>query len=84
MSSKKCKNSYNSTVNKILENNKIGRSIKQARTLANLTQQQLAKKIGTSHAAISFWENGINIPNVLDCWKIADSLEITIDELVGR
>ena len=63
---------------------KIGFSIKTARKLAKLSQQELAKKIGTSHAAISFWENGVNIPNVLDCWKMADVLSMTIDELIGR
>ena len=62
----------------------IGQSIKNARQSTNLTQQQLAKLIDTSHAAISYWENNINVPNVLDCWKIADALKISIDELVGR
>ena len=67
-----------------MEDNKIGTAIKTARRIANLSQQQLAKQIGTSHAAISFWENGVNVPNVLDCWKMADFLGITIDDLVGR
>ena len=40
--------------------------------------------IGVTHAAISYWENGINIPNVKDCWLLADALDISIDELVGR
>lgn len=40
--------------------------------------------IGVTHAAISYWENGVNIPNVKDCWLLADALHITIDELVGR
>jgi transcriptional regulator with XRE-family HTH domain len=62
----------------------IGPSIKTAREHAKLSQQNLAKQIGVSHAAVSFWENGVNIPNVLDCWKLADILDISIDELVGR
>ena len=67
------------------ENNRsIGESIKTARVVVGMTQQRLAKLIGTSHAAISFWENNVNVPNVLDCWRIADVLEISIDELVGR
>lgn len=63
---------------------KIGQSIKEKRLENGLSQEKLAKEIGVTHAAISFWENGVNIPNVLDCWKIADVLNITIDELVGR
>lgn len=66
------------------DDNTIGKAIKAARNNAKLTQVQLAKLIGTTHAAISYWENGINIPNVLDCWKIADVLNISIDELVGK
>ncbi len=64
--------------------NNIGKSIKACRLYARLSQVELAKKIGTSHAAISFWENGINIPNVADCIKMADVMQITLDELVGR
>ena len=62
----------------------IGKSIKTARIVAGITQKKLASLIGTSHAAISFWENGVNIPNVSDCWKIAEVLGISIDELVGK
>ena len=67
-----------------MEENTIGNAIKAARKSAKLTQTELSKLIGTSHAAISYWENGINIPNVSDCWKIAEVLEISIDELVGK
>lgn len=66
------------------ENNEIGIAIKRARKTAGFTQPALAAIVGVSHAAISYWENGVNIPNVLDCWKLADALGITIDELVGR
>lgn len=67
-----------------MENNIIGKSIKAARLSHGLTQKQLAEKINSTHAAISYWENGINIPNVRDCWKIAEVLNISIDELVGK
>lgn len=67
-----------------MDNNTIGNAIKYARKNAGLTQTQLAKLIGTSHAAISYWENGVNIPNVLDCRKMADALGISIDELIDR
>ena len=62
----------------------IGKNIKEKRLEQGITQSKLAKLIGVTHAAISFWENGVNIPNVLDCWKIADVFNISIDELIGR
>lgn len=67
-----------------MKDNLIGKSIKVNRIAQNYTQKQLAQKIGVTHAAISYWENGVNIPNVKDCWLLADALEITIDESVGR
>lgn len=67
-----------------MDEKNIGKSIKNLRKLAGFSQPELAKRIGVSHAAISFWENGVNIPNVKDCWLIADELHVSIDELVGR
>lgn len=67
-----------------MKDNLIGKSIKVNRIAQNYTQKQLAQKIGVTHVAISYWENGVNIPNVKDCWLLADALGITIDELVGR
>ena len=67
-----------------MKDNLIGKSIKVNRIAQNYTQKQLAQKIGVTHAAISYWENGVNIPNVKDCWLLADAPGITIDELVGR
>lgn len=67
-----------------MKDNLIGKSIKVNRIAQNYTQKQLAQKIGVTHAAISYWENGVNIPNVKDCWLLADALGITIDVLVGR
>lgn len=64
--------------------NTIGKSIKEKRVEQGLSQQSLATAIGVTHASISYWENGINIPNVLDIWKIADVLNMSIDELIGR
>lgn len=67
-----------------MKDNLIGKSIKVNRIAQNYTQKQLTQKIGVTHAAISYWENGVNILNVKDCWLLADALGITIDELVGR
>ena len=44
-----------------MKDNLIGKSIKINRIAQNYTQKQLAQKIGVTHAAISYWENGVNI-----------------------
>lgn len=38
-------------------------SLKQARVLSNLTQEQAAKKIGVSTSTISNWEKGFSYPD---------------------
>jgi len=54
----------------------IGRNIKNNRLSAGLTQTQLAQRVGVTHAAISYWENDINVPDIADCIRIADVLDI--------
>ena len=63
---------------------KIKENIKTARKNSGLSQEELARRIDVTHASLSFWENGVNIPNVRDVWKMADELGMSIDELVGR
>ncbi len=58
--------------------------IAELRKLANLSQRQLAKELGTSQANLSRWEQGLNEPSIIECWKIADFFDVTIDELCGR
>ncbi|MBE6664668.1 MAG: helix-turn-helix transcriptional regulator [Ruminococcaceae bacterium] len=38
----------------------IGNNIKQLRQQKNLTQEQLAEKLGISYQAVSKWETGIS------------------------
>ena len=62
------------------EKNKIG----DLRKEKGLSQRQLAKEIGTSQANLSRWEQGINEPSIIECWKIADYFDVSIDLLCGR
>lgn len=39
---------------------KIGKYIREKRKNKNITQQDLAKKIGVTDKAISKWENGLS------------------------
>ena len=61
-------------------NNKIAEFRKEK----GLSQRQLAKEIGTSQANLSRWEQGLNEPSIIECWKIADSFDVSIDFLCGR
>jgi len=65
---------YNFTNNKIAE----------LRKEKKLSQRQLAKEINTSQANLSRWEQGLNEPSIIECWKIADYFGVSIDLLCGR
>lgn len=61
---------------------KIGRFIAQCRKEQNLTQMQLAEKLGITDRAISKWENGKAMPDSSIMIELCDILEITVNELL--
>lgn len=58
--------------------------IAELRKENGLSQRQLAIKIGTSQANLSRWEQGLNEPSIIECWKIADYFDVSLDVLIGR
>ena len=62
----------------------IGEELKALRKFHNLTQTALSQATQIPQSTISAWEQGVNIPNVVDCIKLADFYGITLDELIGR
>ena len=62
----------------------FGKSLKEQREKAGISQSQLALEIGVKQQNLSRWESNSNVPNVVDCIKLADYFNISFDELVGR
>ncbi len=58
--------------------------IKEYRKEMQLSQRELAEKIETTQRNISNWENGDFEPDCEAILRLADTLDITIDELFGR
>jgi transcriptional regulator with XRE-family HTH domain len=65
---------------RVFKNNQIA----ELRKEKGLTQRQLAEEIGTSQANLSRWEAGIIEPSIIECWKLADYFDTSIDILCGR
>ena len=57
------------------------RLLRQAR---NITQARLAELLAVSPRVYNRWEKGGNVPHFDTIVKIADSLQVTLDELAGR
>jgi len=62
---------------------KIGKFISEKRKEKNLTQAQLAEKIGVSINAVSKWERGLNLPDASIMLEVCDLLDITVNELLS-
>lgn len=57
--------------------------LKDLRTEEGLSIEELAKKTGYSHAAISRWENDIRIPNIEALVTLAKYFKVSTDYLCG-
>ncbi|MBR5508821.1 MAG: helix-turn-helix transcriptional regulator, partial [Lachnospiraceae bacterium] len=62
---------------------KIGRFIAVRRKRANLTQLQLADRLGITDKAVSKWERGITMPDTSIMLELCDILGISVNELLS-
>ena len=62
---------------------KIGKFILECRKAKNLTQSELAEKLGVSDKSVSNWENGRNMPDLSLFRPGCEILDISINDLVS-
>ena len=60
---------------------KIYNNLKKVRNLKNLTQIELAKKIGITERHYRRLEKGVLLPNLKTAIKLAKALNTTVEEL---
>ena len=61
---------------------KIGQFIASLRKEQNMTQLELARKIGVTDRAISKWENGRGLPDISLIIPLCEALSISVNELL--
>ena len=66
-----------------MDQNKSGKFIAKLRKEKNMTQEQLAEKMGVSINAVSKWERGLSFPDVSLYKKLCKELNINIEELIN-
>lgn len=65
-----------------MDQEKIGQIIKKIRTENHLSQQAFAQKYGVTYQAVSKWENGKNIPDIVILKEICQDYGINLNELL--
>ena len=60
---------------------KIGKFIAQCRKDKNITQEQLAEKLGITNKSVSRWENGKNMPDYSILKELCSILDIDVNEV---
>ena len=62
----------------------LGKNIYELRREKGVTQEELAAELGVTAAAVSKWEKGNTLPDVLMVCALADYFGVTTDALLGR
>ncbi len=64
----------------------LGEQIKQAREMKNMSQEELASRLGVSRQAVSKWENNLAVPQGINKDMMKQILEVDIleNEVVMR
>ena len=64
--------------------NQIGANIAVCRKQAGLTQAELAEKINYTDKAVSKWERGESVPDVITLAQLAEIFGVSMDQLAGK
>ena len=61
----------------------VGEKIKILRNKYNLTQTDIAKKLGITRSSVNAWEMGISIPSTQYIVELAQLFNVSSDYLLG-
>ena len=62
----------------------IGNNIAAYRKQSNMTQAELAERLNYSDKAVSKWERGESLPDVMTLIQLAQVLGVSVDHLLKR
>ncbi|MBQ7937724.1 MAG: helix-turn-helix domain-containing protein [Oscillospiraceae bacterium] len=65
-----------------MEKQTLGQKIAELRKAKNMTQLELATKLNITDKAVSKWERDISCPDINTFPKLAEILEVSVDELL--
>ena len=62
----------------------LGQRLSRLRKNLGLKQEDIAEKVNISAQAVSKWENDLSAPDISTLPALADILNVSLDELLGR
>lgn len=65
-----------------MDQQKIGRFLKELRKAKNLTQEQLAERLNISGRTVSRWETGNNMPDISLLVELTELYDVSIPEII--
>ena len=66
-----------------MDSKKIGQFIAKLRKEKGLTQKQLGNKLYVTDKAISKWERGLNLPDIILLQKLANEFDIEVSDILN-
>ena len=66
-----------------MDNNSIKNNICKFRKQKNMTQEDIAEKIGVSRQSVAKWETGETVPDLDKCKTLAEIFEVSLDDLAN-
>ncbi|MBQ4090171.1 MAG: helix-turn-helix transcriptional regulator [Clostridia bacterium] len=67
----------------MIDNKAVGQAIAKLRQADNMTQQTLAACLNVSHQAVSKWEKGMTLPDVLTLLELSRMFGVTLEQLLA-
>ena len=68
----------------MMKKEQLGKNLNYMRECHNMSQSQLAGKLWLDRSSISGYEIGKRMPDILILWEMAEIMNVSLDELVGR
>ena len=65
-----------------MQKNKIAQNLMVLRQLHQLSQEEVAGRIGVSRQAVAKWESGQSVPDILNCDALAKLYDVELDDLL--
>lgn len=70
-------------IQKYIKNKKeLGKNLKRARIYSGISQDAVSKLTNLNRSSISYYESGVNIPNIFILIKLMRIYKINIDDLI--